>query len=335
MHDVARVAGVSQRTVSNVVNNYAHVSSRTRERVLHAIKTLEYRPNAAARSLRQGRSRVIALAIPDLTWPYFAEIAHLVRAEAERHNYSVAVIETHAGHGGEGVALSQYDARMAEGLILSTIEMDAKQLDELDIPLPTVLLGERIHDAERAHFSINNVEAAREMARHLLEQGARSFIVLGSTDTPVTQAAGGLRLRGFMEELAAWGLDESAILKCPASPWTLEEGYRAMRVVRRDALPDAVFAMNDLLAFGGIRALSDRGINVPGDILFTGWDDIGLARYAIPTITTVSPGKEAIVQGALCALLNLVEGREARLDDVIVEHRIVRRQSTSRTNEAS
>lgn len=377
MRDVAELAGVSQRTVSNVVNDYTHVSQRTRQRVLEAIDELGYRPNAVARSLRQGRTRVIALAVPNIAWPYFAEIAHLVQHETRARGYDLVVVETEGDARYERSVLEGFRTDLIDGLILSSIELGAEDLERMDLRIPLVLLGERIQAAGLPHFSIDNVEAAAQMTAHLLDLGARSFLVLGATDTVLTSSSGSLRLRGLLEELERHGAaagghgagadgtaragasggagdgrlggapDAGARLSgeagvaggaggdvswqiCPVSPWTQEEAIEALTARPLDELPDAVFCMNDLLAFGAVRALTEMGVRVPDDVLVTGWDDVAMTRVVTPTLTTISPDKQAIAAGAVNALVDRIEGRKASSEDVLVPYRIVIRESTSR-----
>ena len=131
MRDVAQLAGVSQRTVSNVVNNFPHISPATRKAVEDAIRQLGYRPNIAAQRLRQGQTHTLALAIPNLAWPYFGELAHLIQDEARRNGYSIMVVETDGTREHEVSVLRDFRTNLIDGLILSPIELDREGLAEL------------------------------------------------------------------------------------------------------------------------------------------------------------------------------------------------------------
>ena len=144
MRDVAQLAGVSQRTVSNVVNNFPHISPTTRKAVEDAIRQLGYRPNIAAQRLRQGQTHTLALAIPNLAWPYFGELAHLIQEEARRSGYSIMVVETAGSREHEVSVLRDFRTNLIDGLILSPIELDLDGLNQLELDAPLVLLGERI-----------------------------------------------------------------------------------------------------------------------------------------------------------------------------------------------
>ena len=309
MRDVAQLAGVSQRTVSNVVNNFPHISPTTRRAVEDAIRQLGYRPNIAAQRLRQGQTHTLALAIPNLAWPYFGEIAHLIQDEARRNGYSIMVVETAGTREHEVSVLRDFRTNLIDGLILSPIELDREGLAELALDAPLVLLGERIQDAGIPHYSMDNVAAASEMVHHLYQQGARSFLVLGSTHTQATSSAGALRQRGIEKALTELGLDSWAWRSVEVSPWTAEGAESALsQWLESNTLPDAIFTMNDLLGAGALRALSRAQIRVPEDVLVSSWDDTVLSRFSTPALTTISPDTHAIAHEAVAGLIALIEG---------------------------
>ena len=309
MRDVAQLAGVSQRTVSNVVNNFPHISPTTRRAVEDAIRQLGYRPNIAAQRLRQGQTHTLALAIPNLAWPYFGEIAHLIQDEARRNGYSIMVVETAGTREHEVSVLRDFRTNLIDGLILSPIELDREGLAELALDAPLVLLGERIQDAGIPHYSMDNVAAASEMVHHLYQQGARSFLILGSTHTRATSSAGALRQRGIEKALTELGLDSWAWRSVEVSPWTAEGAESALgQWLESNTLPDAIFTMNDLLGIGALRALAEANVRVPEDVLVSTWDDTVLSRFSTPTLTTITPDTHAIAREAVQGLIALIEG---------------------------
>ena len=310
MRDVAQLAGVSQRTVSNVVNNFPHISPATRKAVEDAIRQLGYRPNIAAQRLRQGQTHTLALAIPNLAWPYFGELAHLIQEEARRSGYSIMVVETAGTREHEVSVLRDFRTNLIDGLILSPIELDLKGLNQLELDAPLVLLGERIQDAGIPHFSMDNVSAASEMVHHLYQQGARSFLILGSPHTQATSSAGALRQRGFEKALSELGLDSWAWRSVEVSPWTAGGAQEALsQWLESNNLPDAIFTMNDLLGIGALRALAEANVRVPEDVLVSTWDDTVLSRFSTPTLTTITPDTHAIAREAVQGLIALIEGR--------------------------
>lgn len=331
MHDVARLAGVSQRTVSNVVRGEQCVASTTRERVQRAIDRLGYRPNVAAQRLRAGRTGIIALAVPDITWPYFSGVAQEVHKEAKARGLTLVSVETRGSADHEREVLEELRSDIIEGLILSPIELSGKQLLELGLDIPLVLLGEQIHGVGVPHYSVDNVAAARDMLRHLYDQGARSFWVLGSSQTTATLSAGPMRVKGVLQEGELLGLPRQAFRQVPASPWTQDEGYEAVRATLgsgSDTLPDAIIALNDLLAFGALRALWESGYQVPEHVLLSGWDDISLTEFTIPSITTISADTRRIAALAVDSLQRQIRGQAVDTVEVTVPHRIIVRESS-------
>jgi DNA-binding LacI/PurR family transcriptional regulator len=303
---VAARAGVSVKTVSNVVNGYVHVADTTRARVQQAIDDLSYRPNLAARQLRQGRSGVIALALPELDLPYFAELARSVIKCAEDEGWTVLIDQTDGKAEREQWVLDGIRGQMIDGLILSPIALGAAELERRRDTTPLVLLGERVFDGPADHVAIDNVAAARAATEHLIGLGRSRIAAIGAQPGAPYETAH-LRLRGYQEALATAGL--------PCRPeWTVEvaqyhraDGAEAMRrLLELPDPPDAVFCFNDLLALGALRAAHDRGVRVPEELAVVGWDDIEDGRYSVPSLTTVSPDKRqiaAVAVGFLAARL--------------------------------
>src|SRR3712207_2546012 len=182
MRDVAALAGVSPRTVSNVVSGYVHVRPETRERVQRAIDELKYRPNVSARSLRRGRTGIIALAVPEIAAPYFAELGDLIQREAGARGVTLLVDQTGADRERELLVLDGYRSTVIDGFILSPMAITGEDLEAQELDIPAVLLGERIHDSGLLHVSIDNVAAARTATAHLVEGGRRRIAAVRSEE---------------------------------------------------------------------------------------------------------------------------------------------------------
>lgn len=175
MKDVAKEAGVSVKTVSNVVNDYEFVSSATRQKVNAAISKLGYVVNVPARNLRLGHTGMIALAIPDLALPYFAQLSSLVIEEAKKLGLRVLVEPTLYSREGELEALHGSQHSMIDGLIYSPLELGMEDVKELDVPYPLVLLGERIFTQDADHVATENVEGAKHATTYLINSGCRKL----------------------------------------------------------------------------------------------------------------------------------------------------------------
>jgi DNA-binding LacI/PurR family transcriptional regulator len=296
---VAALAGVSVKTVSNVVNGYAHVTERTRVRVQQAIAELNYRPNLAARQLRQGRSDVIALALPALDLPYFAELARSVIRCAEVRGWTVLIDQTDGLVEREQLVLDGIRGRLIDGLIFSPIALGAADLERRRDTTPLVLLGERVFDGPADHVAIDNIAAARAATAHLIGLGRRRIAAIGDQPLPTSQTAH-LRLRGFREALAEAGLPAPPEWTAAVDHYHRGDGAAAMRrLLELPDPPDAVFCFNDLLALGALREAYDQDVRVPEDLAVVGWDDIEDGRYSTPTLTTVSPDKQQIASVAV------------------------------------
>ncbi|MFG3103989.1 LacI family DNA-binding transcriptional regulator [Streptomyces sp. NPDC048182] len=327
--DVAAYAGVSPKTVSNVLNDYEHVSERTRTVVREAIDALGYRVNIAGRQLRRGRTGMIALAVPDLDVAYFAELARHVMAETERLGSTTLLVETGGRREKELAAVRGFDAQFTDGVILSPLALHPRDLAGRDTRLPLVLLGENDPSGTADHVAIDNVAAAREATAHLLARGRRRIAVVGG-ETHGPQNTRRLRTAGHRQALVAAGVPvaDDLVLPVPAFRWA--DGAKAARaLMRRPSPPDALLCLNDHLALGAVRALHEDGWSVPADLDVVGFDGIEATRFSVPSLTTVAPDKPGIARRAVRLLLDRVEdpaGGPAR--DETAGHRLIVRESS-------
>lgn len=331
LKDVAELAGVSIKTVSNVVHGYRHVRAETRERVERAIAELQYRPNLSARSLRAARSGVVALAIPELDAPYFAEVARHVVARAERRGWTVLIDQTEGSRDRERVVTGGIRRELIDGLIFSPLALTAADLAERTDTTPMVLLGERVTGSPLItdHVLVDNVAAARTATDHLVELGRRRIAAIGAQRTPAGVTAR-LRLRGYRQALRTAGIDPDPALVSGAAQYRRADGAEAMaRLLELDSPPDAVFCFNDLLALGALRTLLRRGIRVPEDVALVGFDDIEDGRYSTPTLTTIRPDKERIATLAVEMLARRIGADDASApDEYFAGFELLAREST-------
>lgn len=329
MRDVARLAGVSVKTVSNVVNDSPYVSGQTRARVLAAIDELGYRMNFSARNLSLGRTGMIALAVPELSLPYFGELADAVIAAAAGCGYTVLIEQTGGVRARELEVLSSDRRRMTDGLIFSPIGLRPVDAPRLDVDYPIVLLGERTLHGGVPHVAMANTDGARAVAEHLLATGRRRIALIGSFDER-GPSAGSKRTRGFLEVLDAAGVRHDPARTGEALAWTRETGAAAMRqVLDRGVEIDAVFGLNDVLALGAMRVLYERGLRVPEDVAVAGFDDIEDGRFARPSLTTVEPGRVQIARTAVALLVErLANGERSGAPELVADFRLHVREST-------
>jgi len=332
LHDVARVAGVSIKTVSNVVNDYPHVRPATRERVLSAIAELDYRPNLSARGLRSGKTGVIGLAIPELRQNYFAELADAIIRAADLHGVGVVIDQTSATREGELAVLSGERLRLTDGVLFSPEHLGQEDVDLLNVEFPLVLLGERIFGGPTDHVTMQNVESARAATEHLLGIGRRRIAVIGAH--PASQddiRSANLRIRGYREALEVAGVPYDDTLVRLAAPWHRENGAGAMRLLLEQGVDfDALFTLNDTLGLGALRALGEAGIRVPDDVAVIGFDNIDESRFSVPSMSSVDPGRHQIATMAVDLLLERIreKGDPVPPRQMLADFHVVGREST-------
>ncbi|MCG5219268.1 LacI family transcriptional regulator [Streptosporangium sp. KLBMP 9127] len=337
--DVARRAGVSVRTVSNVVNNFAYVAEETRAQVQRALDELDYRPNVAARSLNRGRSDLLALVLP-LDVPYFTELAAHVVDRAEERGYTVLIDRTAGMAERERQILMRRDrSALFDGFIFSPSSLTEDELRRWAGKCPAVMLGEMRVDG-LDHVAIDDTAAARCATAHLASLGRTRIAAIGVPHPPRTETAAlpslprretpAHRSAGYEQALAEAGLPVRPELAIPVRRYQREDGRHAMdRLLDLAEPPDAVFCFNDLLAIGAVRAVLSRGLRVPEDVAVVGFDGIEEGRFVTPALTTIAPDKERIAELAVARLLERVEGDQSPPAQLEAPWRLVVDESTA------
>ena len=331
LRDVAQRAGVSTRTVSNVVNNFHHVSPAMRERVQAALDELNYRPNLLARGLREGRTGIITLLLPEISVAYFAQLAHQIVEHASELGITVMIDET-AGDPDRELALLGVAGHSSwvDGVLLSSQGLHGRALAELNMPVPVVLLGERTANSAYDHVGIDNVQAASDAVSHLIATGRRRIAALGGADVAV-DATSQLRRQGYLTALEHADLPFDDSLHTRTRTYQRDDAASGVRsLLALPKPPDAVFCFSDQLAVGTLRALHDQGVRVPDDISVVGFDDVDEARFTIPSLTSIRPDRAAIAAAALRLLLDRIGGADGPPRDVRVPHTLVVRESSTR-----
>lgn len=304
LRDVAAAAGVSIKTVSNVVNGYPFISEQTKTKVQAALDELGYQPNLSARRLRSGRSGLIALAVPELT-PYFANLADHVVSAAERRGLTVLIDRTGGERKHERRVAAGIRDNVTDGVIASPLAMTAQDVEQIRRTHPIVLLGERLWNVGADHVAIDNVAAAAAAVEHLIEIGRTTIAALGTARRPTGNVA--QRTRGYRQALAAAALPHDRSLHGDVRFLRREDGYQAMtRLLEARPDLDAVFCFNDLLAFGALHALREAGRRTPRDVAVAGFDDIEECRYSQPPLTSIAPDTAALADQAVDLLIERI-----------------------------
>jgi LacI family transcriptional regulator len=336
--DVSRAAGVSISTVSHVLNRTRFVSDEVRGRVERAIVELDYRHNGLARSLRTRQSYAIGLIIPDVSNPYYPQVARGVQDAAAAAGYWVFLCNSDRAAQNEVRLLEALEQRRVDGVILDAGGPDDALLAALRrAAVPVVLVGSRIDDPA---FDVVTVapNGGYEAVRHLIGRGHRRIGLIAGP--PVagadgTDGASGARLAkagGYLQALAENGIAADPALTARGD-YTREGGQAAMQQLLALAVPPtAVFAGNDLMAIGALSALRLAGRRVPDDVAVVGYDDIPEAAVTSPALTTVAVPKYEMGRAAAELLLERIGARESRDNNggrrrVVLPYAIVRRET--------
>lgn len=333
--DVARLAGVSASTVSNVLHDHPYVSAQKRERVERAITELGYAPSLVSRQLRAGRSQVLALAVPDITSPYFAHLAHRVIEEARRRSLTLFIDETGGSAEQERTIISGYPSRGVTGVLFCPVTMTPEALERLKGDVPTVLLGEYVPGGSFDHIAIDSLASAVEATQHLLAQGrtrpAFAGMRLAHGSGPSFQ-----RLEGLRAALAGRGLELDPELVFEVGDHSREEGHRVARTLAatRRGDCDALVCAADPLAVGALAAFREAQVAVPGDIAVLGWDDAPEGRFTAPPLTSIAHDMAGLAARAIDAILARQDEPDRPAEHTVIGHRLITRASTVATPKA-
>lgn len=311
--DVAREANVSVASVSRVLNGLGGVTPETKKIVREVAARLNYIPDNAARSLITGRTNTIGAVLPDLYGEFFSELIRGIDLAARARGLHLLVSSSHDGVADAAAAVRAMRGRV-DGMLILSEYVDAAFLEEnLPEKLPAVLLDSPVKSARYPVLNIDNRAGAIAMVRHLVEAGHQrvAFITGPKTNFDAQQ-----REKGYRAAMAKHAPDASLVVV--DGDFTEESGYRAAReLLARKPRPQAVFAANDMMAIGCLYAFKEAGINVPGDIALAGFDDILIARYVTPPLSTVQVriadlGRLALER--LAALLNPTDKTPASVE---------------------
>jgi len=283
IRDVARAAGVSIATVSRVFNGSTRVSEVAEGRVWQAARELDYWPHGGARSLTTSRTDALGVLLPDIYGEFFSEIIRGIDQAARRDGYHILISGSH-GDSDDVITASRSMRGRIDGMILmSSDEASAESALQVSRQFPLVLLNPRSPIEGCSSISVANYEGAYGIVSHLIRLGHREIAILTG---PEGNGDSDKRLRGYLRALADAGIEPLPGLRVPGD-FGESSGYRAASVLlRHDPRPTAVFAANDSMAIGLLSALGNAGVEVPRDIAVTGFDDIAIARYLRPPLTT-------------------------------------------------
>jgi LacI family transcriptional regulator len=320
--DVALTAEVSVGTVSKVLSGDPTVKKPARDRVMAAVAALGYRPNLAARALRTNRVDVIGLVVPDISNPFFAQLAKAIETEAAKRGHMVMLANSHDDRATEQRQLRALLDRAPRGIVVCAVSDDAQHT--LDSDTPILSLDRRFQDFPL--ISTDHAEGSAQVADHLFALGHRNIAyIAGPQETSVARA----RLAGFQARIELLRQSEPALR---LSTYHGHFGYQAGEDIARQIFsapaadrPTAIAAASDQLAIGVLRCARDMGIEVPRDVSVTGFDDIELAALVVPRLTTLRQPTAKLAAQSIAAIF----GPRDAMTDALLPGELIIRSSTS------
>jgi LacI family transcriptional regulator, galactose operon repressor len=327
--DIARELGVSKMTVSRAINNHPEINAETRERVLAVARRMKYQPNQHARALITNRSRLLGMVAPDLMHSYFAEILRGVELVARPANLRILVCNTYEDADNEIAEVEALRQRTDGLIIASSLSPEQGQAYRKLIKdgLKLVLIDRLLENLNCPTVSTDNVQVGSIATEHLISLGYRRIGHLRGASASVA----GERLEGYKRALAKHKLrfDKSLVRECG---FIEEEGYESMRAwIVEGGLPEAIFAVNDPVAIGAVRALTEAGYRVGHDVAVVGAGNIHYGDMLSVPLTTVAWPTAEIGQQAARLLIEMIEkgGASRTPQNVIVTPRLIARRSSS------
>jgi DNA-binding LacI/PurR family transcriptional regulator len=331
MKDVAKLAGVSIQTVSAVINGKLGITVETSERVRDAIQQLGYRPYSVARSLRTGQTHTLALIVTDINNPSFSTMAIAAEDIAHSFGYNLVLYNTHDDPEREASYVQSVSERWMDGVIFVATGDRMTSLDFLNAAnIPTVAIDRIPMGYTGPSVTMDNYKVGCMAAEHLLSLGHRSIVHIGG---PSRLLLARDRTAGFMDVLKKSGVEPGCCV-FPEGNWRCESGHLAMQeILKSHSLPTAVFAANDRMAIGAMAAISEAGLQVPGDISVIGVDDIEVSAYQVPALTTIRQSFPDMASRCVHLLIDILERKEPEQTRIVMEPSFVQRKSTAPPSE--
>ncbi|GMB09372.1 LacI family DNA-binding transcriptional regulator [Thermolongibacillus altinsuensis] len=322
IRDVAKLAGVSVATVSRVLNQNGYVNEETEKRVRQAIEQLNYKPNEVARTLFKKTSKTIGLIVPDISNPFFPELVRAVEDVTNIYDYTVILCNSDEKIEKEKEYIEVLKQKYVDGIILTTNQLELAEVSELDVPV--VVLDRPLNHSFPSVIA-DNYGGARLATRHLYEIGCRR---IAHIQGPLHVVNAMERFKGYRDEMQELGLwDEDLVI---LGNYQLNQTKEAVLQALKEQEIDGIFAGNDVMAVGALKAVQQLGLRVPGDVAIIGYDGIPLTEMTTPELSTIS--QPIYEMGAIAArlLVKKIEGQPLEQIHHVLPVKLVQRQSTSK-----
>lgn len=331
MEEIAKKAGVSQATVSRVINGNISVSSELREKVMFWVRKMDYQPNATARSLVNNKTNLIGVLVPDISNPYFSEVVQAIEEEAEKNGYNIILCNSTGNIAKEKKHIKTLQSRQVDGILMVPTDQREPHIKKLkSSSKPIVVVTQILADVDSV--AVDHVRGGFLAARHLIDLGHTSFGFIGGHDD--------VKFKGFLQGINASGLvfDKKNLIE--STGWLQLSNHNAYNKVKEylkknkgKVLATAFFAYNDLAAFGVIQALEDYGYKIPEDIAVMGFDNTSLATVSRPALTSISQPTQSIGRMAIDLLIKRISSNQKNEgSEILLEPRLIIRETTVGVN---
>ncbi|MBN1266972.1 MAG: LacI family DNA-binding transcriptional regulator [Anaerolineales bacterium] len=328
IREVAQRAGVSPTTVSHVINQTRYVSEEVTVRVHMAMQELGYRPNALARSLRCGETKTIGLILPDSSNPYFAELGHAIESQVFSYGYSLILCNSEGDQKKETFYTQVLMEKQVDGIMFISSGDEGSSIQSLlDHQVPLVVIDRICGALDIDVVLTDNFQGGYAAGSYL---AGLAHTRIGMITGPIRVTPSAERGTGFQQALADHGIEvEKGLIVRGA--FNAASGYQAAeKLLSINEPPTAIFASNDLMAIGTLRAAYEHGLSVPQDLSLIGFDDIELASYVVPPLTTIAQPKEQIGQAAVDLLIKRITDPVRETERVVLQNSLVLRNSCRR-----
>ncbi|MBT0087650.1 substrate-binding domain-containing protein [Vibrio alginolyticus] len=330
MKDIAKLAGVSTSTVSHVINKTRFVSEEISERVNNAAKELNYyAPSALARSLKVNRTKTIGMLVTTSTNPFFGEVVKGVERSCYQKGYSLILCNTEGDNERMRQSINTLLQKRVDGLILMCSSLEGERIDVFerypDIPVVVMDWGPMLFTSDK--IQDNSLRGGYLAAKYLIDCGHTE---IGCITGPLIKHQAQIRYEGYKRAMNEAGLEFNAnwIIE---SDFECDGGYQAFKkMAQRGALPSSIFVSNDMMAMGVINAANELGIKVPDDLSIIGYDDIHIAKFMSPSLTTIHQPKYRLGKAAVETLVRKLDEKSTEAQVVQLEPTLVERKSVKR-----
>lgn len=321
IYDIAEKAGVSIATVSKVINNTGNMRESTRQRVKEVMNELNYRPNLMASALMGKGTKTLGLLVPDISNPFFAEIAKTIEDRAHEKGMSVIMCSTDENEEKEKKYLELLQNKQVDGFIVGSSFKDKSILQDLAKKgVPLIMLTQDDPSLEVTKVSVDDFKGGYEATSFHLANGHRKIAIIAEK-----AHSSSLRIKGYKEALKMYGVEpfDGYIVRVHSSIKNGSDAFNAIFDQNQGNLPTAIFACNDQLAIGVIKAAKLRCIDIPGQLSLIGFDDTIVASTTVPGLTTVSQPIEEMGKKTVDILLEEIQLGKSKKDRVLYNPQLI------------